>query len=31
VDGMEWGMVAEWKDKYDHSLENYMAKLVEMD
>ncbi len=31
VDGMEWGMVAEWKDKYDHSLENYMAKLVEME
>lgn len=31
VDGMEWGAVAEWKDKYDHSLENYMAKLVEMD
>jgi len=31
VDGMEWGAVAEWKDKYDHSLENYMARLVEMD
>ena len=31
VDGMEWGMVDEWKDKYDRSLENYMAKLVEME
>jgi phosphoribosylformylglycinamidine synthase len=31
LDGMEWGVVAEWKDKYDRSLENFMAKLVEMD
>jgi phosphoribosylformylglycinamidine synthase II len=31
LDGMEWGVVAEWKDMYDRSLENYMAKLVEMD
>jgi len=31
VDGMEWGSVGEWKDRYDHSLENYMAKEVEFD
>ncbi|HMI61789.1 MAG TPA: AIR synthase-related protein, partial [Puia sp.] len=31
LDGMEWGVVTEWKDKYDRSLENFMAKLVEMD
>jgi phosphoribosylformylglycinamidine synthase II len=29
VDGMDWGMVGEWKEKYDRSLENYMGKLVE--
>jgi phosphoribosylformylglycinamidine synthase len=31
VDGMEWGHVAEWKDKYDNSLSNYMNRQVEMD
>ena len=31
VDGMYWGMVGEWKEKYDNSLENYLAKVVEMD
>jgi phosphoribosylformylglycinamidine synthase len=31
VDGMEWGTVNEWKDKYDHTIENYMSQLVEMD
>ena len=29
VDGMDWGMVGEWKDKYDKSLENHLATLVE--
>jgi phosphoribosylformylglycinamidine synthase subunit PurL len=28
VDGMDWGMVGEWKEKYDHSLENHLAKLA---
>ncbi len=31
VDGMEWGTVAEWKDRYDRSIENHMKKLVEME
>lgn len=31
VDGMDWGTVGEWKDKYDKSLENYLGKLVEME
>ena len=31
VDGMDWGTVSEWKDKYDKSLENYLGKLVEME
>ncbi len=31
VDGEDWGSVEEWKDKYDHSLENHMAQLVEME
>ncbi|HWK03724.1 MAG TPA: phosphoribosylformylglycinamidine synthase subunit PurL [Puia sp.] len=30
VDGMDWGTVGEWKDKYDKSLENYMNKVVEL-
>jgi phosphoribosylformylglycinamidine synthase len=31
VEGASWGNVGEWKDKYDHSLENYMARLVDID
>jgi len=31
VDGMEWGTVNEWKDKYDHAIENHMMGLVEME
>jgi phosphoribosylformylglycinamidine synthase subunit PurL len=31
VDGMDWGMVAEWKEKYDRSLENYMSKIADTD
>jgi phosphoribosylformylglycinamidine (FGAM) synthase-like enzyme len=31
VDGMDWGLVGEWKEKYDNSLENYLAKQVEME
>jgi len=31
VDGMEWGSVEEWKDRYDNSIANYMTKLVEME
>jgi phosphoribosylformylglycinamidine synthase len=31
VDGMDWGSVGEWKEKYDNSLENYMARIVEME
>ena len=31
VDGEDWGSIEEWKDKYDHSLENHMAQLVEME
>lgn len=30
VDGMDWGNVSEWKEKYDKSLENYLNKLVEL-
>jgi phosphoribosylformylglycinamidine synthase subunit PurL len=30
VDGMDWGKVGEWKDKYEKSLENYLNKLVEV-
>ena len=26
VDGMEWGEIAEWKEKYDTAIENYLAK-----
>jgi phosphoribosylformylglycinamidine synthase len=31
VDGAKWGSVADWKDKYDHVIENYMNQLVEME
>ncbi|MBS1664361.1 MAG: phosphoribosylformylglycinamidine synthase subunit PurL, partial [Bacteroidetes bacterium] len=31
VNGEDWGTVVEWKDRYDRSIENYMAKLVEME
>jgi phosphoribosylformylglycinamidine synthase len=31
VDGMDWGMVGEWKERYDRSLENYLSKVVEME
>jgi phosphoribosylformylglycinamidine synthase len=31
VEGAGWGDVAEWKDKYDHSLENYMSRLADID
>jgi phosphoribosylformylglycinamidine synthase II len=31
VDGMDWGTVGEWKEKYDRSLENYLNKVVEME
>jgi len=30
VDGMDWGTVGQWKEKYDKSLENYLNKVVEM-
>ena len=26
VDGMEWGQIEEWKEKYDMALENYLSK-----
>lgn len=26
VDGMEWGMIDEWKEKYDTAIENYLSK-----
>ena len=26
VDGMEWGMIEDWKEKYDTALENYLSK-----
>jgi phosphoribosylformylglycinamidine synthase len=31
IDGMEWGSVGEWKERYENSLANYMAKEVEFD
>jgi phosphoribosylformylglycinamidine synthase len=31
VDGMDWGMVGEWKEKYDNSLADYLAKEVELE
>ncbi|GGB25656.1 phosphoribosylformylglycinamidine synthase subunit PurL [Puia dinghuensis] len=31
VDGMNWGMVEAWKEKYDRSLESHMARLVDAD
>jgi len=30
VDGMDWGKVGEWKEKYDRSIENYMRRNVEV-
>jgi phosphoribosylformylglycinamidine synthase II len=30
VDGQDWGTVVEWKDRYDHAIEDYMNKLVEV-
>jgi len=26
VDGMEWGHIEDWKEKYDSSIENYLSK-----
>jgi len=26
VDGMEWGMIDDWKEKYDTAVENYLSK-----
>lgn len=26
VDGMEWGTIGEWKEKYDTAIENYLSK-----
>lgn len=26
VDGMEWGEIEEWKEKYDTAIENYLSK-----
>ena len=26
IDGMEWGMIEEWKEKYDNAIENYLSK-----
>lgn len=26
VDGMEWGAIEEWKEKYDMAIENYLSK-----
>lgn len=26
VDGMEWGMISEWKESYDTAIENYLSK-----
>ncbi len=26
VDGMDWGLIGEWKTKYDTALENYLSK-----
>jgi len=31
VDGMDWGTVGEWKEKYDRSIENHMRRHVEME
>ncbi|HEY8968331.1 MAG TPA: hypothetical protein VIM64_04550, partial [Puia sp.] len=31
VDGVKWGNVSDWKEKYDHAIENYMNQLVEME
>ncbi|MBS1605424.1 MAG: phosphoribosylformylglycinamidine synthase subunit PurL, partial [Bacteroidetes bacterium] len=31
VDGQDWGTVIEWKDRYDHAIEDHMARLVEME
>jgi phosphoribosylformylglycinamidine synthase len=31
VDGTNWGNVSDWKEKYDHAIENYMMQLVEME
>ena len=31
VDGMDWGKVGEWKERYEMSLENYLANAVEME
>lgn len=31
VDGAKWGSVSDWKEKYDHAIENYMNQLVEME
>jgi len=30
VDGVKWGNVSDWKEKYDHAIENYMNQLVEI-
>lgn len=30
VDGAKWGNVSDWKEKYDHAIENYMNQLVEI-
>ena len=30
VDGADWGFVGEWKDSYDHSLENYMSRSSDL-
>jgi phosphoribosylformylglycinamidine synthase II len=31
VDGEDWGRVEDWKEKYENSLETFMAGLVEME
>ena len=31
IDGADWGLVAEWKERYDTALEKYMDQLVEME
>jgi phosphoribosylformylglycinamidine synthase len=30
VDGMDWGHVGEWKEKYDTAIENFLKKEVEL-
>jgi phosphoribosylformylglycinamidine synthase subunit PurL len=30
VDGMDWGFVGEWKEKYDEAIENFLKQEVEM-